>query len=170
MLSSLIDVHVILNCICPYIDYKDRYNLSVTSKFFSHIGKLYKKKFKEKDYEVYEFIVKKVKENIQKELQMFLDLLFNVSISLNDRIYMYSDDLKDGIYYYSKNIFFKEYHTPLYFYPMINIRSHNLYLVIFVKNKAHKTKIFKNYFSSFLEEDEINYFNLKFNEKVIKLV
>ena len=170
MLSSLIDEHVILNCILPFIDYKDRYNLSVTSTFFSHIGKLYKKKFKENDNEVYQFIVKKVKENIKKELQMFLNLIFNISISLNDRIYMYNDDLQDGIYYYSKNIFFREYHSPLYFYPMINIRSHNLYLIIFVKNRVHKTKIFKNYFSSFLEEEEINYFNLKFNEKVIKLV
>jgi hypothetical protein len=170
MLSSLIHEYVISNCICPFLDCKDRYNLSVTSKFFTHVVKLYKKFFKEKDDEVYKFIVEKVKENIKKELQMFIDLIFNVSISLTDRIYIYNDDLQDGVYYYSKNIFFREYHSPFYFYPMLNIRSHNLYLVIFVKNRAHKTKIFKNYFSSYIEEDEINYFNLKFNEKVLKLV
>ena len=170
MFPSLIHEYVISDCIFPFLDCKDRYNLSVTSKFFSHIGKMYKKKFKEKNEEVYKLIFEKVKENIQKELQMFIDLIFNVSISLNERICIYNEDLEDGVYYYSKNIYFREYHSPLYFYPIINIRSHNLYLVIFVKNKTHKTKIFKNYFSSFLEEDEINYFNLKFNEKVIKLV
>ena len=170
MLSSLINDHVISDCICPFLNCKDRYNLSVTSKFFTNVGKMYKKKFKEKDDEVYKFIVEKVKENILKDLQMFVDLIFNVSIALNDRIYSYNDNLQDGVYYYSKNVFFREYHSPLYFYPILNIRSHNLYLVIFVKNKTHKTKIFKNYFSSFLEENEINYFNLKFDEKVIKLV
>lgn len=171
MFSSSLDENVILYCICPFLNYKDRYNLSVTNKFFSQLGKLYKKTFKENNNDVYNFIVSKVKENIEYELQMFLNLFFNISISMNDRIYIYNKELPDGIYYFSKCIFVRQYITPLFLYPTINIRSHNLYLVIFVKNKIIKTKVFKDYYSSFIEEDEyLDFYSFEFNQKIIRLV
>ena len=136
---------VILNCLFPYLDLKDRYNLSNTCKLCTEFGKIYKLKFKIKDDDTYIYIVTKVKENIEKELHMFIDLLFNDSVSLNDRIRIYGENLEDGIYYYSKNVYYREYNSPLYFFPVINFRSHNLYMILFVKNNKHKTKIFKNY-------------------------
>jgi hypothetical protein len=163
---------VIVSCIIPYLDCKDKYNLSVTNKLFTNLDKRHKKLYKRTNDDIYIYITKRIKENIENDLHMFLDLLFNDFIPLNDRIYKYGEDLDDGVYYYSKNIYYKEYHSPLYFYPIINFRSHNLYMIVFVKNGAHKTRVFKNYYSSLyvIEDPEINYINLKFNEKVLKLV
>ncbi len=160
---------IVLHCLLHYLDCKTRYNLSVTNKYFTHITKAYKKIYKKNNEENYLFIVAELKNNIVNNLQRFLDLLFDISISLNDRIYNYDEELVDGVYYYSKTFFYKET-SPFYFYPILNFRSHNLYIVIYVKNKHHKSKIFKYYYSEHLEEEEINYINLKTDEKVIKLL
>jgi len=160
---------VILNCILHCLDCKSRYDLSLTNKYFTNIIRIYKKINRKKNEEIYLFIVSEVKNNILNNLQRFLDLLFDITISLDERICKYNDELLDGVYYYSKTFFYKESY-PFYFYPILSFRSHNLYIIIYVKNKQHKSKIFKYYYSEHLEEEEINYINLKTNEKVIKLL
>lgn len=160
---------IVLYSILHYLDCKTRYNLSLTNKYFTYIIKVYKRVNKKNNEEIYFFIVAELKNNILNNLQRFLDLLFDISISLNDRIYKYNEELSDGVYYYSKTFFYRE-SFPFYFYPILSFRSHNLYVIIYVKNKQHKSKIFKYYYSEHLEEEEINYINLKTNEKVIKLI
>ena len=92
---------------------------------------------------------------------MFLEIIFDTTLAFNDRICKYSNELKDGIYYYSKTIFYKDY--------IINFRSHNVYIIIYVKNRQYKNRIFKKYYSGYLEE-EIDIINLKKDEKIIKLI
>jgi len=171
MSFNYISDDVVLCCFLSYLDYKTIYNLSLTNKYFTYIIKIYKKFKKQKNIEIYFYIISEVKNNIINNLQRFLDLLFDTSISLDNRIYKYNKDISDGIYYYSKTFFYKENSQyPFYFYPILSFRSHNMYIIIYVKNKEHKSRIFKYYYYNHLEEEEINYVNLKDDEKVIKLL
>ena len=158
---------IFVSYIFSYLDCKDRYNLSNVNRLLSNLGKLYKKINNQKNEDIYIYISLRIKDNIERNLNMFLDF-----ISLNDRIYVYDENLDDGIYYYSKNIYYKEYNSPRYYFPIVNFRSHNMYMIVFVKDKKHRTKIYKNYFSSLfvMEDPEMDKINYSFREKVLKLV
>ena len=157
---------IISNHIFTFLDFKNRYYLSIISKFFSQSGNSYKKKFKKKNNEIYLFIASKLRENIKRGLPALRNIFF-CPLQLTDRIYVYNKYLENGIYFYAKNIYFENSHDGFFYFE--NILSHKLYIVVYVKDKNHKAKIFYKYYEPHLEESETTDFCLKFDEKIIKI-
>jgi len=155
MLDSIYE-YIVSDHICTFLDFKNRYYLSITSNFFKNAVNFYKKRFKQKNIEMYLFIVSKLRENAKRGLPILRNIFF-CPMNLNERICIYSKDIENGIYFYWKN-------SDTFVY------SHKLYIVIYVKEKKHKTRIFDKYYDPYLEESEIeDNFYLQFNEKIIKI-
>ena len=161
MSFTLLDDNVIIYCILPFLNFKDRFLLFTVNKHFYFLCKIYRYFCKENNYTIYSYFISSFKNNLITN-----DFLLNNCIFGNLGQYFYNQNLENGIYYYSKSIYYTELDSN--FSIILNLYNHSIYLLIFVYNKKHKTHIIKKY-TDYMIEYTIPYINLNYNEKIIKL-